>query len=149
MDADEALELNRSLIEMASSQKKGQEKLEKLMISYCYNLEIVGVLGLRSAVNFRNSLVLDEMQKNGVGTWIINQESELPTLVDINAQQICQGFNNPLNVRGVNERMVDQTVKNALKLLQERVDESTQSKHMRKRRQNKDDMKRKGKKRGK
>jgi hypothetical protein len=38
------------------------------------DLKLVGIIGLKNNINVRDALVLEELEKNGLKTWLISQK---------------------------------------------------------------------------
>ena len=83
-------------------------------------MQLVGVWGLKSMVNSRDSLVIEELKKNGVKLFLLNQDENTISLTDCYALEIFETYNQPLTVTGLTDRQVEESLKTNLKQVVER-----------------------------
>lgn len=50
-------------------------------MSLCDNLELIGILGIKPYLNYRNSLFMEEVHRNGIKVWLLSSELEYETLL--------------------------------------------------------------------
>ena len=47
---------------------------DNLLIHFAYNVELVGIIGFKSVINNRNSLLLDEVRRNGIKVFMLSTD---------------------------------------------------------------------------
>jgi hypothetical protein len=83
-------------------------------MSYMYGLKILGVVGTQDLFNFRDTLVIDDLMKNGVKVWVLSKDDEIVHTVNCNAMRLLNRDTNPLIINGDNEKDVEEQVKKCL-----------------------------------
>lgn len=95
--------------------------------------------------NQRSAMVLEEAYRNDVKVWIVSSSNEFKCLIDCNYLKLLTDCNQPFNIKGSNEREIEETIKNALRVIsdkkqilaQERSSRTSTSSNTRKKRGNK------------
>ena len=82
---------------------------------YAQNVELLGILGFKSVINNRNSLLLDEIRRNGIKVFMLSTEDAQINITDCNAMRLFQDLNTPINVAGTTDREVEDSLKQCLK----------------------------------
>lgn len=77
-------------------------------------------MGLKSATNPRDALLMEELRKNGVKVFFMSTDAGSEAITDLNALRVFQDYNLPLNVVGRTDRQVEESLKGCLKQLVER-----------------------------
>lgn len=112
---DDANEFNRLLNENQLTSKGKKSKNDKLLLSLAKDLQLVGIYGLQLAFNYRDSLVIEDLKKNGMKLYLLSQEDEDNVLTDCNAMNMLEGYDNPIKLEGSSDRQVEESLKACLK----------------------------------
>lgn len=76
------------------------------------------------AFNYRDTLVIEDLRKNGIKLYMLSGEDTDNVQTDVNAMNLLEGFTDPINLMGVTERQVEDSLKSCLKeVLKRRLDE--------------------------
>lgn len=110
-----------NLVRLVNEIKVGNVQAETELIdsvlSLTSSLHLLGTLGLSPIYNIRDTLVLEELEKNGVKLWLISEDSERVNKVDYEAIDLYDNYLDPFKIKGVNERKVEDSIKACLKEL--------------------------------
>ena len=98
-----------------------------MLMDFAHDLKFLGLIGLKKLINFRESLVVEELRRNGVQLCILSTDSTLDNITDYNTIKLFKDFRPPLNVTGVTEREVEDSLKQCLKTIVDRRFAETQS----------------------
>ena len=79
------------------------------------DLRLVGIYGLQLAFNYRDSLVIEDLKKNGMKLYLLSGDSEDSVLTDCNAMNMLEGYDNPIRIEGSSDRQVEESLKGCLK----------------------------------
>lgn len=90
-------------------------------MTQCENLDLIGVLGIKPYLNYRNSMFMEEVHRNGIKVWLLSSQLEYETILQINASEFLSGCAQPLNVKGQTERQVEESLKACLKSASDRM----------------------------
>ena len=117
IDGEEAAEfLNQIQSNLSSTyHKQGMSSNDNLLIHFAYNVELVGIIGFKSVINNRNSLLLDEVRRNGIKVFMLSTDDAQINITDCNAMKLFQELNTPINVTGNTDRQVEDSLKQCLK----------------------------------
>lgn len=74
------------------------------MLSLARDLQLVGIYGLQLAFNYRDSLVIEDLKKNGMKLYLLSQDAEDNVLTDCNAMNMLEGYDNPIKLEGASDR---------------------------------------------
>ena len=85
------------------------------MLSLARDLKLVGIYGLQLAFNYRDSLVIEDLKKNGMKLYLLSQDAEDNVLTDCNAMNMLEGYDNPIKLEGNSDRQVEESLKVCLK----------------------------------
>jgi hypothetical protein len=58
------------------------------IITFLYDLEALGVIGLQEVFNPRNSLVVEDCIKNGIKVWMLQKDPEEFCMINCNALRL-------------------------------------------------------------
>ena len=76
------------------------------------------------AFNYRDTLVIEDLRKNGIKLYMLSGEDADNVRTDCNAMNLLDGFTDPINIEGKTERQVEDSLKSCLKeVLKRRLDE--------------------------
>jgi len=115
LDEEDAAEFNRLLNENHLTSKGKKSKNDKLVLSLAHDLKLVGIYGLQLAFNYRDSLVIEDLKKNGMKLYLLSQDAEDSVLTDCNAMNMLEGYDTPIRLEGVSDRQVEESLKVCLK----------------------------------
>ena len=93
---------------------------DRILMEFAHDLQFLGLLGLKKLVNFRDTLMIEELRRNDVHLCLLSTDSTLDNITDFNAMKLFQDFKAPLNVTGVSEREVEESLKSCLKAIVDR-----------------------------
>ena len=48
---------------------------------HCENLELIGTLGMKPYINYRNSMFMEEAHRNGIKLWLLSSFLEFETIL--------------------------------------------------------------------
>lgn len=90
LTSEQTLELEVRINDAMSLQKDQTDKIESSLSAYMRQLKlnILGVIGTQEIFNFRDTLVIEDMIKNGVKVWMVSKEDELSHVVNCNAMRL-------------------------------------------------------------
>ena len=57
-------------------------------MQYAQNIELLGIIGFKSVINNRNSLLLDEIRRNGIKVFMLSTEGAQINITDCNAMRL-------------------------------------------------------------
>lgn len=72
LDSEYAEDLYRIISEVQSLHKGNRAKLTETLMILCENLELIGILGIKPYLNYRNSLFMEEVHRNGIKVWLLS-----------------------------------------------------------------------------
>lgn len=84
-------------------------------MSLARDLKLVGIYGLQLAFNYRDSLVIEDLKKNGMKLYLLSQDAEDNVLTDCNAMNMLEGYDSPIKLEGSSDRQVEESLKVCLK----------------------------------
>lgn len=100
------------------------QKNDKLLLNLASDLTFIGVFGLQVAFNYRDTLVIEDLRRNGIKLYLLSGEDEDSVQTDCNAMNLFEGFTDPITILGETERQVEDSLKSCLKeVLKRRIDE--------------------------
>ena len=100
--------------------KEQSMKIDSLLLKLCHGSDPLGIVGLRNSLCERNSLVFEELRRNGVKLFLMCQANTNETITDCSAMKFFQDFAEPFYVTGQTDRQVEVSLKNCLKLAVDR-----------------------------
>ena len=115
LDEEDATEFTRLLNENQLTSKGKKSKNDKLVLSLARDLKLVGIYGLQLAFNYRDSLVIEDLKKNGMKLYLLSQDAEDNVLTDCNAMNMLEGYDTPIKLEGTSDRQVEESLKVCLK----------------------------------
>lgn len=92
LDLAEATELGR-IIQDNSAQENREQESDEAVLRHAQRLDLLGVLGLKSATNPRDALLMEEFRKNGVKVFFMSTDASSETITDLNALRVFQDYN--------------------------------------------------------
>ena len=75
----------------------------------------IGVFGIQVAFNYRDTLVIEDLRKNGIKLYMLSGEDFDDVQTDCNALNLLEGFMDPIQIVGATERQVEDSLKTCLK----------------------------------
>ena len=94
MGNEDAQDFIRCISENQSAYKGSkQSKNDRLLLQYAQDMTLIGILGLKNVINTRDTLVIEELKKNGVKLFMLSQDETSINLTDCNALEIFEGYN--------------------------------------------------------
>lgn len=123
LDSENSSDFVNSIHEISGSYKGQANKNDKLLMQYASdpsNLQLIGTWGNKKVVNARDTLVIEELKKNGVKLFMLSQDETTSNLTDCNALDIFEEYGQPLLVTGHTDRHVEESLKTNLKQVVER-----------------------------
>ena len=85
------------------------------MLNLARNLDFIGVFGLQVAFNYRDTLLIEDLRRNGIKLYMLNGEDKDNVSTDCNAMNLLEGFTEPIEISGETERQVEESLKSCLK----------------------------------
>ena len=73
-DEDYTIEFKRRLNENQLSSKSKKRKNDKMVLNMAHNLKLVGIYGLQLVFNYRDSLVIEDLKKNGMKLYLLSSD---------------------------------------------------------------------------
>ena len=73
-----------------------------------YDMKTLGVIGTQDLFNHRDALVLQDIVKNGIRLWMLEDEDEIQATVAMNALQLLNAESNPFIINGETERDIEE-----------------------------------------
>lgn len=104
VEPEDALEFVRIINENRSSSKNINSKNDKFLINLARDLQFIGVIGLQVAFNYRDTLVIEDLRKNGIKLYMLSGEDADNVQTDCNAMNLLEGFTDPIIIEGRTER---------------------------------------------
>ena len=80
-------------------------------MDYAHDLKFIGLIGLKKLINFRDCLMVEELKKNGIQLCLLSTDTTVDNVTDYNAMKLFQDFKPPLNITGISEREVEDSLK--------------------------------------
>lgn len=75
----------------------------------------MGIFGIQVAYNYRDTLVIEDLRKNGIKLYMLSGEDVDDVHTDCNAMNLLEGFSEPIQIEGRTEREVEESLENGLK----------------------------------
>lgn len=103
--------LSRLLAEIKMGGSQSESELNEFLLTQASQLYLMGTLGLSPITNMRETLVLEELEKNGVKLWLFSEDTEQVNKVDYEAIDLFDNYHAPFKIKGTNEREVENSLK--------------------------------------
>ena len=107
--------------EILIGNKSAKSNLEQLLRQLAKDLKLVGIIGLKNNVNVRDTLVLEELEKNGLKTWLLSQKKAEKSMASYYGIDLFDNYRKPFEIQGLSERQIEDSLKMQLKGLCERL----------------------------
>ena len=120
IDEEQSVEFSRYISENISAHQSKINRNDKILLSYGQDLTLLGTWGLKYVVNQRDSLVVEEIKKNGIKLYILDADDMTMNTTDCNTLEILEDYRQPLVIQGTTDRQVEESLKQNLKLVVER-----------------------------
>jgi hypothetical protein len=72
---------------------------------------LVGIIGLKNNINVRDALVLEELEKNGLKTWLISQKKAEKNMASYYGINLFDNSRKPFEIEGLSERQIEDSLK--------------------------------------
>lgn len=103
-----------------------KDKNEKFLLRLAKDLQFIGMIGLQVAFNYRDTLLIEDLRRNGIKLYMLSNEDYDNVQTDCNAMNLLEGFTDPIIVKGTTERQVEDSLKSCLKeVLKRRVESAS------------------------
>lgn len=86
----------RCISENLTAYKGKTNRNEKILMQYAQDLTLLGIWGLKYIINPRDSLVIEELKKNGVKLYILDQDDTSINITDCNTLEILEDYRQSL-----------------------------------------------------
>ena len=96
IDGEASGEFMRCIAENLTAYKGKTNRNEKILMQYAQDLSLLGMWGLKYIINPRDSLVIEELKKNGVKLYILDQDDTSINITDCNTLEILEEYRQPL-----------------------------------------------------
>lgn len=124
VEPEDALEFLRIVNENMTASNNIMNKNDNFLINLARDLTFIGVFGLQVSFNYRDTLVIEDLRKNGIKLYMLSGEDADNVQTDCNAMNILEGFTDPIMIMGMTERQIEDSLKSCLKeVLKRRLDE--------------------------
>ena len=57
--------------------KEQEDSIESTLLNVMYDMIDMGVVGTQEVFNFRDTLVVEDLTKNGIKVWIVSKDDEI------------------------------------------------------------------------
>lgn len=104
LDSEYSADLFRVIADVQTLYKGNQQKLQEALMTQCENLDLIGILGVKQYLNYRNSMFMEEVLRNGVKVWLLSSQLEYETIIKVNATDFLSNCQHTHNVKGQSER---------------------------------------------
>jgi len=115
VEPEDAMTFLRIINENMTKSEKFQNKNDKFLLKLAKDLIFIGVFGLKVAFNYRDTLVIEDLRKNGIKLYMLSGEDTDNVKTDCNAMNLLEGFTDPIEISGITERQVEESIKSCLK----------------------------------
>ena len=85
------------------------------MLRLAKDLQFIGCFGLQVAFNYRDTLLIEDLRRNGIKLYMLSGEDSDNVQTDCNAMNLLEGFTDPILIQGTTERQVEESLKSCLK----------------------------------
>ena len=84
IDVDNAYDIGRELNDSLISKTQGDEiKADSILSKFRGLLKLIGIIGMKNASKARDSLLMEELRKNGVKVFFISSENSHENITDL------------------------------------------------------------------
>jgi hypothetical protein len=94
-----------------------EQALNDFLLSLGKHLKLVGCMGMTPVYNVRNSLVVEELEKNGVKLWLVSDERREKNLTDFEAIDLYENYTDSFKVKGDTGKQIHDSIMFQLKVL--------------------------------
>ena len=102
VEPEDALEFVRIINENFSAAKNNLN--DKFLLDLARDLNFIGVFCLQAVFNYRDTLVIEDLRRNGIKLYMLSGEDADSVQTDCNAMNLLEGFKDPIAIDGVTER---------------------------------------------
>ena len=73
-----------------------------------HDMKTLGVIGTQDLFNHRDALVVQDLIKNGIRVWMLEDDDEIQATVSMNALNLLNSESNPFIINGETERDIEE-----------------------------------------
>ena len=88
----------RIINENMNKSKNYLNKNDKFLLKLARDLTFIGVFGLQVAFNYRDTLLIEDLRKNGIKLYMLSGEDADNVQTDCNAMNLLEGFTDPIEI---------------------------------------------------
>jgi hypothetical protein len=104
-DVDNAYDIGRELNDTLQMKHSNDNLKSQVILSkFRGYLDLIGIIGMKNASNTRDSLLMEELRKNGVKVFFISSDNSHENITDLNSLRLFHNYKHPLNVVGRTDR---------------------------------------------
>ena len=74
------------------------ENNDKFLVKLARDLNFIGVFGLQVAFNYRDTLLIEDLRRNGIKLYMLSGEDIDNVQTDCNAMNLLEGFTDPIEL---------------------------------------------------
>lgn len=82
------------------TKSKKFENNDKFLVKLARDLNFIGVFGLQVAFNYRDTLLIEDLRRNGIKLYMLSGEDIDNVQTDCNAMNLLEGFTDPIELQG-------------------------------------------------
>lgn len=113
LSPDDTSEFERRINEAMGDVKNQEDKVVATLHESTFEMEALGIIGVQEIFNLRDSLVIQDVIRNGIKVWMLARDD------DILQYEISYMQMTPIIINGENEREIEEQMKGALKSVSE------------------------------
>ena len=80
------------------TKSKKFENNDKFLVKLARDLNFIGVFGLQVAFNYRDTLLIEDLRRNGIKLYMLSGEDIDNVQTDCNAMNLLEGFTDPIEL---------------------------------------------------
>ena len=92
IEGEASQEFMRYIMENNAAQKGKSSRNDKVLMQYAQDLDLIGVWGQRYMINGRDGYVLEELKKNGIKLFILDQDDSISNITDCNSLELLEEY---------------------------------------------------------
>lgn len=96
VEPEDVLTFIRIINENMTKGKNFMHKNDRFLLKLARELTFIGVFGLQVAFNYRDTLLIEDLRKNGIKLYMLSSEDSDNVQTDVNAMNLLEGFTDPI-----------------------------------------------------
>ena len=80
------------------TKSKNFQNNDKFLVKVARDLNFIGVFGLQVAFNYRDTLLIEDLRRNGIKLYMLSGEDIDNVQTDCNAMNLLEGFTDPIEL---------------------------------------------------